>query len=244
MVNNIKVLLCEDELNLANLLVEILQNNGYDITWCENGAKGWEAFRHGSFDIVLLDVMMPEMDGYAVAKEIRNAGSNVPIVFLTAMSMKENVLEGLRSGADDYIAKPFSMEELLLRLEAILRRTGKIELDDKSVKKEVYQIGLYTFNTKQQTLSLGDHTQRMTTKETDLLTMLCQFVNETLERPHALEEIWGITDISNDPDQNFTQRSMDVYITKLRRMLSGDPSVEIKNVHGKGYKLLVPSIGE
>ena len=243
MVNNIKVLLCEDELNLANLLVEILQNNGYDITWCENGAKGWEAFRRGSFDIVLLDVMMPEMDGYAVAKEIRNAGSNVPIVFLTAMSMKENVLEGLRSGADDYIAKPFSMEELLLRLEAILRRTGKIEQADKSVK-EFYQIGLYTFNTKQQTLSLGEQTQRMTTKETELLTMLCQFVNETLERPHALAQIWGITDASNDPDQHFPQRSMDVYITKLRRMLSGDPSVEIKNVHGKGYKLLVPSIGE
>ena len=243
MVNNIKVLLCEDELNLANLLVEILQNNGYDTTWCENGAKGWEAFRRGSFDIVLLDVMMPEMDGYAVAKEIRNAGSNVPIVFLTAMSMKENVLEGLRSGADDYIAKPFSMEELLLRLEAILRRTGKIEPAEKSIK-EVYQIGLYTFNTTQQTLKLGEHTQRMTTKETQLLTMLCQFANETLERPHALAEIWGITDMNNDPDQNFTQRSMDVYITKLRRMLSGDPSVEIKNVHGKGYKLLIPAIGE
>ena len=243
MVNNIKVLLCEDELNLANLLVEILQNNGYDITWCENGAKGWETFRRGSFDIVLLDVMMPEMDGYAVAKEIRNAGSNVPIVFLTAMSMKENVLEGLRSGADDYIAKPFSMEELLLRLEAILRRTGKIEPAEKSIK-EVYQIGLYTFNTTQQTLKLGEHTQRMTTKETQLLTMLCQFANETLERPHALAEIWGITDMNNDPDQNFTQRSMDVYITKLRRMLSGDPSVEIKNVHGKGYKLLIPAIGE
>ena len=243
MVNNIKVLLCEDELNLANLLVEILQNNGYDITWCENGAKGWETFRRGSFDIVLLDVMMPEMDGYAVAKEIRNAGSNVPIVFLTAMSMKENVLEGLRSGADDYIAKPFSMEELLLRLEAILRRTGKIEPAEKSIK-EVYQIGLYTFNTTQQTLTLGEHTQRMTTKETELLTMLCQFANETLERPLALDRIWGITDINSDPDQNFTQRSMDVYITKLRRMLSGDPSVEIKNVHGKGYKLLVPSIGE
>ncbi len=243
MVNNIKVLLCEDELNLANLLVEILQNNGYDTTWCENGAKGWEAFRRGSFDIVLLDVMMPEMDGYAVAKEIRNSGSNVPIVFLTAMSMKENVLEGLRSGADDYIAKPFSMEELLLRLEAILRRTGKVEPAEKSIK-EVYQIGLYTFNTTQQTLKLGEHTQRMTTKETQLLTMLCQFANETLERPHALAEIWGITDMNNDPDQNFTQRSMDVYITKLRRMLSGDPSVEIKNVHGKGYKLLIPAIGE
>lgn len=243
MVNNIKVLLCEDELNLANLLVEILQNNGYDTTWCENGAKGWETFRRGSFDIVLLDVMMPEMDGYAVAKEIRNSGSNVPIVFLTAMSMKENVLEGLRSGADDYIAKPFSMEELLLRLEAILRRTGKVEPAEKSIK-EVYQIGLYTFNTTQQTLKLGEHTQRMTTKETQLLTMLCQFANETLERPHALAEIWGITDMNNDPDQNFTQRSMDVYITKLRRMLSGDPSVEIKNVHGKGYKLLIPAIGE
>lgn len=242
MVSNIKVLLCEDELNLANLLVEILQNNGYEVTWCEDGAKGWEAFRQGNYDIVLLDVMMPVMDGYSVAKEIRQSGSLVPIVFLTAMSMKENVLEGLRSGADDYIAKPFSMEELLLRLEAILRRTGKIEHTDKSIK-DVYQIGHYVFNTKQQTLTLGDHTQRMTTKETELLTMLCQFANETLERPHALEVIWGITDANSDPDQGFTQRSMDVYITKLRRMLSADPSVEIKNVHGKGYKLLVPTLG-
>lgn len=238
MNGNIKVLLCEDELNLANLLVELLQHRGYDVTWCEDGAKGWEAYQKKSFDIVLLDVMMPKMDGYAVAKEIRSINKDVPIVFLTAMSMKENVLEGLRAGADDYISKPFSMEEVLLRLEAILRRSGKIEQPETSIR-EVYQIGKFTFNTKLQTLSIGSQSQRMTTKETELLSLLCKFVNETLERSYALEVIWGITESTNDPDQGFTQRSMDVYITKLRRMLSADPSVEIKNVHGKGYKLLV-----
>lgn len=241
MVENINILVCEDEMSLAGLLVEILQNNGYNVTWAGDGKEGWKKFQESNFDIVLLDVMMPHMDGYAVAKEIRNVNTTVPIVFLTAMSMKENVLEGLRAGADDYIAKPFSMDELLLRLEAILRRAGKLERTDNTVREE-YKLGLYTFNTRLQTLSIGDQTQRMTTKETELLTLLCQFMNETLERPHALEVIWGITEPANDPDHAFTQRSMDVYITKLRRMLSLDPSVEIKNVHGKGYKLLVVDV--
>lgn len=241
MVDNIKVLLCEDELNLANLLVEILQSSGYSVTWCEDGQKGLATFKQGRFDIVILDVMMPKLDGYAVAREIRAQGSNVPIVFLTAMNMKDNVLEGLRAGADDYIAKPFSMEELLLRLEAILRRMGKLDNGD-SNKKDVYQLGIFTFNTKQQTLTHGDQVQRMTTKETELLTLLCYFLNETLERTYALEKIWGITEPANNPDHVFTQRSMDVYITKLRRMLAADPSIEIKNVHGKGYKLLAPDV--
>lgn len=239
MVNDIKVLVCEDETSLAGLFVEILEGNGYKVTWASDGREGLEKFHQNEFDIVILDVMMPHLDGYAVAKEIRKTNSSVPIVFLTAMSMKENVLEGLRSGADDYIAKPFSLDELLLRLEAILRRTGKISRQETGVKEE-YQIGRYIFNTRLQTLSIDDQTQRMTTKETELLSLLCQFVNETLERTHALEVIWGITEPNTDPDHVFTQRSMDVYITKLRRMLSGDSSVEIKNVHGKGYKFLVP----
>lgn len=239
MVNDIKVLVCEDETSLAGLFVDILEGNGYKVTWASDGREGLQKFHSDSFDIVILDVMMPHIDGYTVAKEIRKVNATIPIVFLTAMSMKENVLEGLRSGADDYIAKPFSLDELLLRLEAILRRTGKIVRQDNGVR-EIYQVGAYTFNTRLQTLSIGEQTQRMTTKETELLTLLCQFVNETLERPYALEKIWGITEPNNDPDHAFTQRSMDVYITKLRRMLAADPSVEIKNVHGKGYKLLVP----
>lgn len=238
MVDNVKVLVCEDEASLAGLFIEILQNNGYKVTWAEDGRAGWQKFQEDKFDLVILDVMMPHMDGYAVAKEIRKIDGKTPIVFLTAMSVKENVLEGLRSGADDYIAKPFSMDELLLRLEAILRRTGRVVSSDTSVQ-EVYRIGRYLFNTRLQTLSFGEETQRMTTKETELLTLLCQFINETLERPYALEVIWGVTEPANDPDHAFTQRSMDVYITKLRRMLSKDPNVEIKNVHGKGYKLLV-----
>ncbi|MDY3090842.1 MAG: response regulator transcription factor [Porphyromonas sp.] len=239
MVENIKILVCEDETSLAGLLVEILQNNGYKVTWAGDGRDGWKLFQEDKFDIVILDVMMPHMDGYAVAKEIRRVNPHVPIVFLTAMSMKENVLEGLRAGADDYIAKPFSLDELLLRLEAILRRAGKIDRPETEIR-EVYRLGRYVFNTRMQTLTLGENTQRMTTKETELLSLLCKFANETLERPHALEVIWGITEPAADPDHAFTQRSMDVYITKLRRMLSADPSVEIKNVHGRGYKLLVP----
>lgn len=241
MVDNVKVLVCEDEASLAGLFIEILQNNGYKVTWAEDGREGWKKFQEDKFDLVILDVMMPHMDGYTLAKEIRKIDAKTPIVFLTAMSVKENVLEGLRTGADDYIAKPFSMDELLLRLEAILRRSGRV-VQSEIGAQEVYRIGRYIFNTRLQTLSIGENTQRMTTKETELLTLLCQFINETLERPHALEVIWGITEPANDPDHAFTQRSMDVYITKLRRMLSADPNVEIKNVHGKGYKLLVAEV--
>lgn len=238
MVENIKVLVCEDEVSLAGLFIEMLQSQGYKVTWAKDGREGWQKFQADKFDLIILDVMMPYMDGYALAKEIRRIDGKTPIVFLTAMSVKENVLEGLRSGADDYIAKPFSMDELLLRLEAILRRTGKVALPDNGIQ-EIYRIGSYVFNTRLQTLTFGEQTQRMTTKETELLGLLCRFVNETLERPYALEVIWGITEQSNDPDHAFTQRSMDVYITKLRRMLAKDSNVEIKNVHGKGYKLLV-----
>lgn len=240
MVDNIKVLVCEDESSLASLLVEILQNNGYTVTLAPDGREGLEKFQQGKFDIIILDVMMPHLDGFALAKEIRKSDVSVPIVFLTAMSLKENVIEGFKSGADDYIAKPFSMEELLLRLEGILRRVGKIDRADEGLR-EVYRLGRFQFNTRLQTLSIDERVQRLTTKETELLSLLCRFANETLERPHALEVIWGITDTTNtDPDHAFTQRSMDVYITKLRRYLSEDPSVEIKNVHGRGYKLLVP----
>lgn len=241
MINKIKVLLCEDELNLGNLLVEILQSKGYEVSWYKDGLEGWKAFSKSKFDLVLLDVMLPSMDGYAIAKEIRTIDVEVPIVFLTAMGMRDNVLEGLRRGADDYIAKPFSMEELLLRLEAILRRSGKLDHPE-LVTREQYFIGKFTFNTKQQTLTLGDQVQRMTTKETELLTLLCKFVNQTLERAYALETIWGINEKSRDQEGQFTQRSMDVYITKLRRMLAADPELEIKNIHGKGYKLIVPEV--
>lgn len=240
MSKKLTVLLCEDDENLGKILVELLENNGFAVSHFADGQAGWTAFLRGGFDLCLLDVMMPLKDGITLAKEIRKVNTEIPIIFLTAMGMRENILEGFHAGADDYITKPFSMEELLLRLEAILRRTGKVEREGQGLQ-EVYQIGKYTFNTTAQTLTIGDSVQRMTTKETELLSMLCQFANTTLERAHALNVIWGITEQYIDPEHAFSQRSMDVYVTKLRRMLRLDPEVEIKNVHGRGYKLVIPT---
>lgn len=240
--NDIRILLCEDEENLGNIVLELLENQGYTVDRATDGQAGWEYFLRTSYDLCLLDVMMPTKDGLSLAKDIRKINQAVPIIFLTAMGMRDNVLEGFHAGADDYITKPFSMEEVLLRIEAILRRTGKLGRDISKVQ-EVYHIGKFVFNTAAQTLTYGeDNVQRMTTKETELLTLLCQFSNATLERQHALSVIWGVNEPPQpDSEHAFTQRSMDVYVTKLRRMLSLDPDVEIKNVHGKGYKLVVPA---
>lgn len=241
MNKQLKVLLCEDEENLGNILVELLENNGFIVDRYANGQAGWEAFLKHPYDFCLLDVMMPLKDGITLAKDIRNINKEIPIIFLTAMGMRDNVLEGFHAGADDYITKPFSMDELLLRIEAILRRSGKIEREPAS-QQEVFQLGKFEFNRTTQILTIGDNVQKLTTKETELLTLLCQFANKTLERTHALNVIWGITEAYVDPEHAFSQRSMDVYITKLRRMLRFDPEVEIKNVHGKGYKLVVPVV--
>ena len=231
----IRILLCEDEENLGTILQELLQSKKFAVTLCTDGDQGWEAFKSAKYD---LDIMMPKRDGLTLAKDIRSLSADVPIIFLTALGMRENVLEGFRSGADDYITKPFSMEELLLRIEAILRRTVKHDGDKEP--QRVYQIGRYVFNTTTQTLSLGEQSRRLTTKECELLSLLCLFSNQTLERGHALNVIWGITEPAGGHDSSFSQRSMDVYVTKLRRMLDADERVEIKNVHGKGYKLVVP----
>lgn len=241
MNKQLKVLLCEDEENLGNILVELLENNGFVVERHTNGQAGWEAFLKHTYDFCLLDVMMPLKDGITLAKDIRNINKEIPIIFLTAMGMRDNVLEGFHAGADDYITKPFSMDELLLRIEAILRRAGKIEREQTS-QQEVFHLGKFEFNRTTQILSIGDNVQKLTTKETELLSLLCQFANKTLERAHALNVIWGITETYVDPEHAFSQRSMDVYITKLRRMLRFDPEVEIKNVHGKGYKLVIPIV--
>lgn len=241
MNKKLKVLLCEDEENLGNILVELLENNGYIVDHHNNGKSGWEAFLKNTYDLCLLDVMMPAKDGITLAKDIRKVNVEVPIIFLTAMGMRDNVLEGFHAGADDYITKPFSMEELLLRIEAILRRSGKLEREGAG-QLDQYEIGKFLFNTTAQTLTLnGQEVQRLTTKETELLTLLCQFANNTLERSYALAVIWGITEQEMESENVFSQRSMDVYVTKLRRMLRFDPDVEIKNVHGKGYKLVIPT---
>ena len=223
-----RVLLAEDDENLGSLLQEYLQAKDFETDWVTNGEKAFRYFEQFHYDICILDVMMPVKDGFTLASEIRVLNKDIPIMFLTAKSMKEDVLEGFTLGADDYITKPFSMEELLFRLEAILRRTRGNQGND----RQVWEIGSFTFDTQKQQLTRGDQAQKLTTKEADLLHLLCNNMNQVLERNFALKAIWM-------DDNYFNARSMDVYITKLRKYLKADPAVQIINVHGKGYKLIV-----
>ena len=229
MDEKLKILLCEDDENLGMLLREYLQAKGFTTELCADGELGYKAFLKTKFDICVLDVMMPKKDGFTLAKEIRNSNQDIPIIFLTAKTLKEDILEGFKIGADDYITKPFSMEELVFRIEAIIRRTkGK-----KNKESTVYRIGKFTFDTQKQLLCLGDEQRKLTTKENELLALLCSHANEILQRDFALKTIWI-------DDNYFNARSMDVYITKLRKHLKDDPQIEIINIHGKGYKLITP----
>jgi two-component system, OmpR family, response regulator len=226
--NNVKVLLAEDDENLGSLLKEYLQAKSYETHWVTDGDKAFKSFEKNKYDLCILDIMMPVKDGFTLAKEIRTINRDVPIIFLTAKSMKEDVFEGFSIGADDYITKPFSMEELLYRMQAILRRTK----GDISKKQEIYNIGKYRFDTNKHLLILGEREQKLTTKESDLLRLLCNNANQVLERNFALRTIWI-------DDNYFNARSMDVYITKLRKYLKEDPTIEIMNIHGTGYKLIM-----
>lgn len=229
-MNEIKtrVLLAEDDENLGSLLQEYLAAKNYETDWVTNGERAFRYFEQYHYDICIFDVMMPIKDGFTLASEIRMMNATIPIIFLTAKSLKDDVLQGFSVGADDYITKPFSMEELLFRLEAILRRTkGKQGADQNE-----WVIGKFTYDAKKQELKDGNLTQKLTTKESDLLKLLSINVNQVLERNFALKAIWI-------DDNYFNARSMDVYITKLRKYLKSDPSVQIINVHGKGYKLVV-----
>ena len=229
MEEKLRILLCEDDENLGTLTREYLEDKGYKAELFADGEAGYKAFLKGKYDICLLDVMMPKKDGYQLAQEIRAVNSDVPIIFLTAKALKEDILEGFKIGADDYITKPFSMEELVLRIEAILRRVkGK-----KGKEVTVYKIGKFTFDTQRQVLFTDDRSDNLTTKESELLSLLCAHMNEILERNFALKTIWI-------DDNYFNARSMDVYITKLRKKLKDDPTIEIINIHGKGYKLIAP----
>ena len=231
--NKLHILLCEDEESLGMLVREYLQAKGYDAELFLDGEAGYAAFMKGKYDMCLLDVMMPKMDGFALAREIRLINADVPIIFLTARNLKDDILEGFKLGADDYLTKPFSMDELVYRMEAILRR---VRAKSQRVVAQ-YQLGNFTFDTRRQTLSIGDKQTKLTTKESELLTMLCTHVNDVLERELALKTIWI-------DDNYFNARSMDVYITKLRKHLKDDPNIEINNVHGKGYRLIVPNMKE
>jgi DNA-binding response OmpR family regulator len=225
-----RVLLVEDDPNLGNLLLEYLQAKEYDTTLATNGKEGLTQFKNNVFDVCIFDVMMPVMDGFTLAREVRKLDTETPIVFLTAKSMKEDTIEGFNAGGDDYLTKPFSMEELLLRLKAILRRTKNQTLTNSDQNN--FEVGQYKFDFNLQKLEVNGKAQKLTTREAELLKLLCINVNDVLDRTFALKSIWH-------DDNYFNGRSMDVYIAKLRKYLREDPNLEIVNVHGKGFKLLV-----
>ncbi len=227
-MNKVSILLAEDDPNLGQLLTNYLIARAYDTTLATDGEQAKGLFRKGKFHLCILDVMMPRLDGFTLAKEIRQIDQHMPIIFLTARNLKEDVIEGFRSGADDYLTKPFSMEELLYRIEAILRRAAPRQPD---APAGFYTIGRFSFDVAKQLLTINEQSRKLTTKESELLELLCRYRNEVVERNLALKTIWI-------DDTYFNARSMDVYITKLRKYLRKDENVEILNIHGKGYKLL------
>ncbi|HYH56896.1 MAG TPA: response regulator transcription factor [Anseongella sp.] len=226
-----KILLVEDDPNLGTLLEEYLKLKGnYEVTLCTDGEEALKAFHNQSFDLCILDVMMPRKDGFAVGREIRKSDPGIPIIFATAKSMMEDKTEGFTLGGDDYITKPFRIEELLLRIKALLRRSQGDKMNQ-NVEQTSFRIGKYEFDYKSQVLRRNGKEQKISGKEADLLRLLCLHSGELLSREEALLTIW------ND-DNYFTGRSMDVFLSKLRKYLKDDPNVEILNVHGKGYRLV------
>jgi len=225
-----RILLCEDDENLGMLLSEYLQAKNYEAVLCKDGEEGYKEFLKGKFDICILDVMMPKKDGFSLCKDIKQINPDIPVVFLTAKALKEDVIDGFKLGADDYITKPFSMEELTYRIDAIMHRVqGKKKNDE-----VIVTLGKFTFDRNKQILAIGDDKRKLTTKESELLNILYEHVNDVLPRELALNKIW-------EDDNRVYARSMDVYITKLRKYLKADPDVEILNVHGEGYKLVLPT---
>ena len=227
MSNSVSVLLAEDDENLGTLLNTFLKNKGYQVDLARNGKNALEKFNERNYDFLILDVMMPEIDGFTVAREIREIDKNIPILFLTAKSMKEDKLKGFEIGADDYLTKPFSMEELVARIEAILKRSGF----EREIDSAQFNIGKFTFDSDKRLLIKDGESQKLTTKENQLLKLLAKNKSEVLDRQAALRAIWG-------DDNYFNGRSMDVYIAKLRKMLKDDEAIEIMNIHGKGFKLI------
>lgn len=228
MEQKLSILLAEDDENLGKLLATYLKTKGHDVKLAIDGQLAFEFFNAQSFDFCIFDVMMPKMDGFSLAKEIRELDKKIPILFLTAKDLKEDKLTGFGSGADDYMTKPFSMEELLARIQAIYRRVE----DHKAKSSGDWYVGKIKYEPDTRMLYLADGEKKLTTKENQLLSLLVKNQNEILDRQATLRAVWG-------DDNYFNGRSMDVYIAKLRKLLKEDPNIEIMNIHGKGFKLLV-----
>lgn len=224
------ILVVEDDLNLGFLLVELLEGDGYNVKLCKDGKSGLQTLERRRFDLCILDIMLPEMDGFTVAKNIRRKGANLPILFLTAKTLKEDKMKGYECGADDYITKPFDEDVLLCKLRVIMRRHQESEELDQS--QQTYKIGQYEFHYHRQELIIGQDTQRITEKENEILRLLCQYKNQILRRDQALEQVYGRRDY-------FLGRSFDVFISRLRKLLRHDPTVSIENVYKVGFILQV-----
>lgn len=223
------ILILEDDVNLGFLLQEHLRMNGFTATLCNNGVEGLNLSRGEKFSMFLVDIMMPKMDGFSFISELRKTDTVTPVIFLTARSLNEDRIEGFKRGCDDYVTKPFSMEELLLRMHAIFRRAGTESAGEP--EPAFFKIGLFTFYPEKQLLTGKNKKCELTTRESELLRLLCLHKNTALEREKALKIIWG-------NDSYFSARSMDVFIVRLRKLLKADPAVAIINIHGKGYKLI------
>ena len=224
-----KILLVDDELNFGSVLKDYLELDGYKVVLARDGEMGLSAFRKDKYDLCILDVMMPRMDGFTLGKEIRKADDKVPLIYLTAKTLKDDILEGFKTGADDYITKPFDSEVLLYKIKAILKRN---EADEKIIPDAEYNIGQYVFNSKLRSIIRAGEVQTLSPREADLLKLLCFYRNDVMPRSEALKRIWN-------EDNYFTTRSMDVFIAKLRKYLKDDPKIEIVNIHGNGYILKV-----
>jgi two-component system OmpR family response regulator len=230
-----KILLTEDDQNFGDVLKSYLEMHDYQVELAKDGEEGLKQFNKSQYDLCILDVMMPKMDGFTLAGKIREKDQGVPIVFLTAKTLKSDIIEGFKIGADDYITKPFNSEELLYRVQAVLKRSQKAPDPREDIKE--FSIGEYHFNYPLRILTFSDNKQKLSPKEAQLLKMFCLFKNEVLLRSDALKKIWG-------EDNYFTARSMDVFITKLRKYLSKDENLEIVNIHGNGFRLLVKNESE
>ena len=229
MTENLKILLLEDDPNLGLIIQESLEHLDFSVTLLADGEAGLTEFRREKFDLCLVDVMMPLKDGFSFAREVRRDGSDIPLIFLTAKSLTEDKVAGFKIGCDDYITKPFSMEELLLRMRAVLERRG---VSHEQTTSDEFEIGDFKFEFPRQVLRINDHEMHLTAKEAELLRLLCLHQNRTLERSAALRTIWG-------DDSYHAGRSMDVFISRLRKHLRQDPRIEIKTIHGQGYRLLI-----